>query len=74
MNGKPGLDLGELPELLVAVGRTGPRLATQPGDGDVAVLVVQRRDRVQQGEQRVGRRAAELAAVLRARRASAPRP
>ena len=69
MSGSPGSDLGELAELVVAVGRARPLLAPQPGDGDVAVLVVQRRERVQQGDQRVGRGAAELAAVLRRRRA-----
>ena len=37
----------------------------RPGDGDVAVLVVQRGERAQQRDQRVGRGAAELAAVLR---------
>ena len=71
---QPGLDLGELAELLVAVGGAGPGLALQPGDGDVAVLVVQRRERLQQCEQRVGCGAAELAAVLRAGERPQPRP
>ena len=64
-SGSARLDLGELAELVVAVGRARPLLAPQAGDGDVAVLVVQRGERVQQRDQRVGRRAAELAAVLR---------
>ena len=65
-NGSPGLDLGQLTELLVAVRRAGPLLAAQAGHRDVAVLVVERGERVEQREQRVGRGAAELAAVLRA--------
>ena len=40
--GRPA-DLGQLAELLVAVGRARPLFPAQPVDGDVAVLVVQRR-------------------------------
>ena len=66
-------DLGQLAELVVAVRRARPLLAAQSGNRHVAV---RRRasacERVQQRDQRVGRGAAELAAVLRAgeRRAS----
>ena len=35
-------ELGELAELVVAVGGAVPGLALQAGDGDVAVVVVQR--------------------------------
>ena len=66
MNGHSRLDLGQLAELVLAVRGAGPLLAAQPGHGDVAVLVVQRGERAQQHEQRVGCGAAELAAVLRA--------
>ncbi len=75
---QPGLDLGQGAELLLAVGGARPLLAAQAGDGHVAVLVVERRERVEEHDQRVGRRAAVLAAVLgagerrRPRRAPAP--
>ncbi len=41
-NGTPG-GLRQLAELVVGVRGAGPLLAPQPGDGDVAVLVVHRR-------------------------------
>ena len=66
MNGMPVLDLRELAELLVRERRAGPLLASESVHGDVAVLVVHRRERAEHGEERVGRRAAELARVLRA--------
>ena len=47
-SGSPGSDLGELAELVLAVRGARPLLAPQPVDGDVAVLVVQRGERVQQ--------------------------
>ena len=62
----PRHDLGQVAELVVAVRGAGPLLAAQAGHGDVAVLVVQRGERVQQHEQRIGSGAAELTAVLRA--------
>ena len=57
-------DLGELAELGLVGVAVGPVLAPQARHGDVAVGVVQCRQRVQQHEQRVGRRAAVHAAVL----------
>ena len=60
------LDLRELAELLVAERRSGPLLASEPFDDDVAVLVVHRRERAEHGEERIGSRSAELARVLRA--------
>ena len=48
------LDLRELAELLVAEGRAGPLLALQTLDRDVAVLVVHRRERADDGEERIG--------------------
>jgi hypothetical protein len=62
--GHAGQHLGEPAELLVGVGGTGPRRAHEAGHGDVAVLVVQRGERVDERQQRVGGRAPELTAVL----------
>lgn len=60
-----GLDLGQLTELVVAEGRTRPLLASQARHGDVTAVVVQGRERAQHRQERVGRRTAELARVLR---------
>ena len=64
-------DLGQVAELLLGAAAAGPLLAAQALDGHVAVLVVQRGERPDEREQRVGRRAAVLAAVLGRRRACA---
>ena len=59
---------GELPESSSGCARPGPpRVAGQPRDRDVALVVVQRGDRPDDREQGVGRRATVLAAVLRGR-------
>ena len=70
-NGRPGSTSARSRNSSSLYDAPVPRLAPQTLDGDVAVLVVQRRERVQQRDQRVGAGTAELAAVLRARRASA---
>ena len=60
------LDLGELAKLLVAEGRAGPLLALETLDRHIAMLVVHRRERADNGEERIGCCSAELAGVLRA--------
>jgi len=61
------LDLGERPELLVRIRVPGPLLAAETVDRDVACLVPERRERAQEHDERVGRRAPVLARMLVAR-------
>ena len=58
--------LGELPELVLAVAGPGPFLTPEPLHRHVAVRVVQRRERVEEHDQRVRCGASVLAGVLRA--------
>ncbi len=62
---QPVAHLRELAELLLGERGARPLLAAKPRDGDVPLLVVQRRQRMQERQQRVRRGAAVLAAVLR---------
>ena len=60
-----GKDLRQFAELLVGVGGARPFLAAEARDRNVAVLVVEAGEGADHREQRVWRRPAELAAVLR---------
>jgi hypothetical protein len=60
------LDLGQLTELVVAVRRSRPLLAPEAGHCDIAPLVEEGVKCAEESEERVGRSATELAAVLRA--------
>jgi hypothetical protein len=64
-SGSPGSTPASSRNLVFGVRGAHPRFAAQPGDGHVAMAVVKRGGRMQEDEEGVRGRAAELAAVPR---------